>query len=296
MSGEASPGYLPYPDVAIDMKRRLPEPRILTMGRNPIERAYSSYKYNYVTPTLEYMRAGKVKNVEAGKSDEEYKKLLYSFDDMMRAELSVLRDCFAPGSEAALATEKKWGKVSWIADEFKRREEEGMPPLIDLDGFCYGKKVSRTVLRKQWASLVASQPDKVILDHNLHLTQAFLGRSLYLFPLEWWYLAFPQKHLHFVCTEELQDFSGESMNKVGDFLGLPRYDNFSQVVSAGAYNVGGHRGYDNEIPWEELQKEQDKQTKKEDVPLSPHLKKEIEDFILPLNERLFELVGKRCDW
>ena len=36
MSGEASPGYLPYPDVVVDMKRRLATPRILSIGRNPI--------------------------------------------------------------------------------------------------------------------------------------------------------------------------------------------------------------------------------------------------------------------
>ena len=133
---------------------------------------------------------------------------------------------------------------------------------------------------------------KVILDRNLHLTQAFIGRSLYLFPLEWWYTAFPREHIYFVCTEELEDFSGESMNSVGKFLGLPRYDNFSEVVQGGAFNVGGHRGYDNEISWDKIGNEH----KKDEVELSVELRKEVEEFIRPYNERLFNMSGRRCNW
>ena len=86
MSGEASPGYLPYPDVVNDMKRRMKTPRILAIGRNPIERAYSSYKYNYVVPTTKYLSRGKQEGIPKGHADDFYKQFLYSFEDMMRAE------------------------------------------------------------------------------------------------------------------------------------------------------------------------------------------------------------------
>jgi len=268
-------------------------PRILMIGRDPVERAYSSYKYNYVDPTIQYLSKGQHEGIKKGESDEFYHQYLFSFEDMMRAELAVLKECFAPGSTAEKQTRRKWGQQpKWVSNEYARREKAGLPPLIDLDGFCYGPFVSKKVIRKQWMNLVAEQPDKVIVNRNVHLTQAFIGRSLYLFPLEWWYAAFPKDHIYFVCTEELEDFSGESMNNVGSFLGLPRYDNFSEVVKAGAFNVGGHHGYDNEISWDKIEKEQ----AKDEIPLSGEFRKELEDFIQPYNERLFEMTGRRCQW
>lgn len=293
LTGEASPGYLPYPDVVIDMKKAMPKPKLLMIGRNPIERSYSSYKYNYVNPLLAHLRVGKEDGIEKNQPDEYYNQYIFSFEDMMRAELAVLRQCFQPGSKAEQETRQRWGTMSeWIENEYERRERENLPSLIDLDGFCYGGTVNSTVLRRQWTHLVAEQPEKIIRDRNTHLTQALIGRSLYLFPLEWWYAAFDPSHLYFVCTEELQDLTGESMSLIGEFLGLPRFDNFSTVVQAGAYNVGGHKGYDTEVTLKELQEEH----KSSEIPLSAEFRKELEDFIRPYNERLFRLTGRRCDW
>jgi hypothetical protein len=80
MTGEASPGYLPYPDVAYMVRQRMPGPRIIAVGREPISRAYSSYRYNYVNPTLETMRAGKVFGVQKSQSDAFYMSFLFSFE------------------------------------------------------------------------------------------------------------------------------------------------------------------------------------------------------------------------
>jgi hypothetical protein len=292
MSGEASPGYLPYPSVVIDMKQDMAEPRLVVVGRNPIERAYSSYKYNYVDPTWKHLSQSKRDGILKHQPQEYYTKFLFSFEEMVKAELRVLRECLAPGSVEEKETRKQWSHVDWIRDEYDRRQEQGLPALIDLDGFCYGDKVSDKVLRKQWIDLVAEQPGKIISDRNTHLTQSLLGRSLYLFPLEWWYAAFPPSHIYFVCTEELQDFSGESMNRVGGFLGLPRYENFSTVVESGAFNVGGHKGYDYEVAWSKIEEEH----KKDDVPISDELRQELEEFIRPYNERLFNMTGRRCNW
>jgi len=145
------------------------------------------------------------------------------------------------------------------------------------------------------SSLAASQ---IIDKNNLHLKQSFIGRGLYALPLEWWYIHFPKEEIFFMCTEELSDLSGAPMNNLGNFLGLPSF-NFSEVVQGGAYNVGGHKGYDKETSWVEIEEETNvtvATTTQQDIPLSDDFLRELKAFILPYNERLFALTGRRCDW
>lgn len=302
LTGEASPGYLPYPDVARMVKQRMGDgPRFIAVGREPVDRAWSSYRYNYVTPTLESLRKGKIHGIKRGQSDEFYETYLFSFEDMMRAELQTLRECLAaPDGAAVLGARETWGSQPWAEKEYKRREELGLPPMVDLDLFCYGDKVSKKVPRKQWIELMERYPEKIIERQNLHLKQSFIGRSLYALPLEWWYAVFKSSDIYFVCTEELQDMSGEPLNRLGQFLGLSSY-NFSDAVSQGAYNVGGHRGYNEETSWTDIEEEKGSNTttslaESKEIPLSDEFREELEDFIRPYNERLFELVGRRCDW
>jgi hypothetical protein len=329
MTGEASPGYLPYPEVPHMVKKVLPGPKIIVLGRNPLERSYSSYRYNYVVPTLEHLQSKGDKELgieHHHRPKEYYEQYLYSFEQLMRAELTQLKKCTGDGVSGGFghaATRSKWYEKKWAKPEFDRRgpqddnvDAEPQPQLVDMDGVCYGGKVSQKVLRQQWAELKASDPKKVILPTNLHLTQALLGRSLYLFPLEWWYMQFSPEEVYFMCTEELSDMSGESMNELGLSLGLPSY-NFSSVIAEGAFNVGGHRGYDTATSWEQVlaEEEQDdasasatfvKETENNattttesdplELPLSAELRAELDAFIRPLNERLFRLTGRRCNW
>lgn len=291
MTGEASPGYLPYPSVVNLVRERLPGPRFLALGRNPLERSYSSYRYNYLNPTLEWLQNGKEPAIEGGKPLESYHRYLFSYEDMIRAELNALYKCLAPNGEAIQGAKKKWMGMSWAAEEYNRRAAAGLPPLVDLDGFCYGSAINMTILRPQWADLVAKYPEKVIGIKNLHLKQSLIGRSLYTLPLEWWYAGMNYSELYFVCTEELSDLSGEPMNKVADFLGLPAF-NFTPVLSTGAYNVGGYKGYDKEVSWDVL----DQTNVSKAGPLPDNLLQELKAFVEPFNERLFQLIGKRCNW
>jgi len=193
ITGEASPGYLPYPDVAhlasirtattinTDDKSGHTErpqrrgPRILAIGRDPMERAYSSYRYNYRHPTLEMMKKGEFKHITGtndtdGKPDSYYDQFLFSFEEMIRAELKALRECLAaPNGDGIVGARGKWGKRPWAKPEYERRASEKLPPLVDLDGFCYGGIVNETVFRKQWAELVRDQPYKVITKKNIHV-------------------------------------------------------------------------------------------------------------------------------
>lgn len=302
LTGEASPGYLPYPDVARLVHQRMGEgPRIIIVGREPVDRAYSSYRYNYVYPTMEAMQRGRVKGIDRGKSDDYYEKYLFSFEDMMRAELIVLRQCLsAPMGSSVKGARDAYGSKPWAKHEFERRQKEKLPPLVDLDGFCYGEQVDKKVLRRQWTELMEQYPEKVIIKKNVHLQQSFIGRGLYALPLEWWYVVYRPSDIYFVCTEEMRDMSGAPLNRLGQFLGLSSY-NFSRAVSQGAYNVGGHRGYDKEISWTELQEEENVNATEslvatKEIPLSDEFRKELDEFIRPYNERLFQLVGRRCDW
>lgn len=302
ITGEASPGYLPYPDVAQMVRVRLAEsPRIIAIGREPVDRAYSSYRYNYVTPTIKSMRNGRIYGIKPHQEDGYYEPYLFSFEDMMVAELQTLRECLtAPNGSAIAGAKEMWGSQSWVQPEYARREKLGLDPLVDLDGFCYGEPVSKRIIRKQWADLIQKYPGKVIQERNVHLKQSIIGRGLYVLPLEWWYAAFNKSDIYFVCTEELNDMTGEPLNKLGQFLGLPAY-NFSKTVSRGAYNVGGHEGYDTEVSWSDLENEHPSNTTDDtalehEIPLSDAFRRELEEFIRPYNERLFELIGRRCDW
>jgi len=84
MTGEASPGYMPYPDVVESVVKRLsPDwkpssfgddedagvkawkehvrflPKIIAIVRDPITRAVSSYKYNYIEPAMKRLKSGR---------------------------------------------------------------------------------------------------------------------------------------------------------------------------------------------------------------------------------------------
>lgn len=292
-----SPGYLPYPNVANLVYSRLPGVRIIMVGRNPIERMYSSYLYNYVAPMVEQMRKGRVHNVLRGHdNDEYYQQYLFSFQEMVVAELAQLQKCLHESNGTAISgAQKEWGKYAWVQAEISRRQEAGLPRLADVDGHCYGnRRVSSKVLRAQWTDLQAAHPEKVILDRNTHLTQSIIGRSLYVLPLEWWYARMGSQAIFFVCTEELSDMSGEGVARVANFLGLPAF-NFSSTISKGAFNVGGHRGYDTEVSWDVIANSSHHASVQTEIPLSDEVLQQVKDFLQPYNERLFQLTGRRCE-
>lgn len=76
MTGEASPGYAQYSEVPGRVFRHLPQTRILVIVRDPAERAYSAYHYNYL-------------NVAS--------KEALSFDFLIEKEKILLESCAKPG-------------------------------------------------------------------------------------------------------------------------------------------------------------------------------------------------------
>jgi len=311
MTGEASPGYLPRPDVAHELQSLMKNnagnghnqpvstPKIIAIVRNPLERSWSSYNYNYVRPTLnkikeaknnqnaEMMRFSKIHDL----SDEEIsEKYLFSFEQMVKAELKALRECLKPGGTGEAGTKAIHIDKDWAFPILDRKDREGQS-LITLDETCYGDVISETVPRLQWEELVEQSPEKYINVPNLHVVQSIVGRSLYTLPLEWWYALYSVEDLHLVCNEDLKYHASETLSEVSDFLGLPAFD-FSGVVSEGMYNVGENSGYDTATEWSTAEKV----SNKDNIPISAELREEYLSFVKPFNERLFKLVGKRCNW
>ena len=261
-------------------------PALIVIVRDPLERAYSSYKYSYVQPTLKKMRRGKYEHVLKGKSDTYYAKYLFTFDEMIEAELAILKECLKPGGKGEAGAKEFYTK-KWALKEFERRKKVGLPPMVNIQLSCYGQR-TKNAPRIQWDDLVEKYPEKIIDVKNIHLVESFIGRGLYTLPLDWYYALYPAKDMYLVCTEDLKQQPVTTMDDVSNFLGLPRF-NFTEVVNKGVYNAGSLPGYNIARSWEEG-------IEKYDIPISVTLKKELLSFLKPYNERLFALTRKRCNW
>jgi hypothetical protein len=372
MTGEASPGYMPYPSVIEELVNRLSSsswidsasadesnvsgvigverwkahvrslPKIIAIVRNPIERAKSSYKYNYVEPAIEKLRSGsgitvRGKRIPGKKSDQYYRTHhLFSFEELAYAELGVLKECLKSGGSGELRTYTEFARQSGTLfyESVRRRNSNSTsttsdsPPLIYLDDACYDATKSKSVPRSQWKELATDHPNKTLALPNLHLIQSIIGRGVYALPLEWWYEVFSHvddvdkelEQIHVVCTEDLADAPGRTMEDVTNFLGLPEFD-FTNVTNVGRYNVGGHRGYDTitkidleddehrvaEMPKDDAAMPKsssgaaidEEEVNEEEDPLlfiSDAFRNELIHFYQPYNERLFRLIGRRCPW
>lgn len=286
MTGEAAPGYIPNPVTARRASTDMPGTRIILIAREPLDRAWSSYNYNYARIARSKIPIRSL-NLELSKEELD-DKYLFTFEEMMRAEFDVIKDCLSSGRAEKIP--------SWAYDENERRNRIGLPPLMDIITYCYPPANHHMAQRaqrpaSQWSKLVEEYPHKIINLPNPHLFEAFIGRGMYAAQVEWWYAAFPAADITLVCSEDLKTKAAETMSTLSDFLGLPAFD-FTEVVSEGMFNVAGHEGYDKATPRNEVLEEESNVT----ILLSNEFRKELQDFFNEHNERLFTLTGKRCPW
>jgi hypothetical protein len=315
MTGESSPSYFPYPEVPHLIHERMrvknePHPKIIAIVRDPVSRSMSSYKYNYVDPALKMLSKrpknpqahAALENIPEGMSEEYYiENHLFTFEELVRAEIKVLQQCLVPGGVAETMSRTKYGPPNGMyTDVFT----DTAIPLINADEFCYGEPVSDVVSLAQWAELIQQNPNKFILGLDYHLIRSIVGRSLYSLFMDWWYARFSHDDIYVVCTEDLHFEPAETMLNVSLFLGLPRFD-YTNVTNEGMYNVGFHQGYDTLTTWDEIEKETESEHDEDDrdyanigydVEVSEELRNELMKFFQPYNEALFELIGKRCQW
>ena len=340
MTGEASPGYMPYPSVIRLLVQRMSAttqpkkstdgleayrdsvqslPKIIAVVRDPIERAVSSYKYNYVTPALNVLKRGLGvtalgEPIPARKSEQFYKNnYLYTFEELASAELLTLKKCLQPGGKAERYTYENFGKSKgmFFYNTFLSRTNRSLAPLVHIDGYgaCYESTKSQSVPRKQWMELARRNPNKTLDLPDLQLVQSIVGRGIYVLPLEWWYEVFASASekkgdwIYTVCTEEMGDTPAKAIADVARFLGLPAFD-FRNVTGIGRYNVDGHTGYDTASAVDEesdgneelIETSPTNSSLTDLTSISDRLMSELMEFYRPYNERLFELIGKRCAW
>ena len=313
MTGESSPSYFPYPEVPDLIYSRTraanePHPKIIAIVRDPIYRSMSSYKYNYVDPALKLLMGSHkrsktvIANIQKGMTEEYYKEHhLFTFEELVRAEIRVLKECLQPGGLAESMSREKYGPPHGIfAKDFMNSSKS----LVNADEFCYGNTISDTIPLDQWADLIKQNPDKVINGLDYHLIRSIVGRSIYFLFLDWWYKRFAPDDFYMVCTEDLHFAPEVTMLNISLFLGLPEFD-FTNVTGEGMYNVGVHQGYDTVTTWDAIENKTKGENNSDiggfehigyDVGLSDELKKDLLEFFRPYNEELFRLTGKRCQW
>jgi hypothetical protein len=215
VTGEASPGYMVYSEVPPRVRKELPEVRILLMARDPVERAWSGYKYNY----LRALPPG-AKPIP--------------FGTLVRWEIErVLLPCHRAAQRSSLGPG---------------------PVKIDMSKSCYGK-VPKSRQFKEVFDGKPDFNGQVWTSSSLPTPCAFgchqlVGRGLYVHMMAWWYGTFPADDIHVVCTEDLSPpaKAAESMAKVAAHIGLDSFD-FLPTVSKGKYNVEGHEGYERLTTW-----------------------------------------------
>jgi hypothetical protein len=257
VTGEASPGYMVYSEVPQRVKRDLPEVRILLMARDPVERAWSGYKYNY----LRALQRG-AKPIP--------------FDTMIRWEIDrVLEPCMREMQATA-----------------SRAGPNG--PRIDMSKSCYGKVPKKV----QFKEVYSGEPDfngktwplSSLPKPCSYGCHQFVGRGLYINMMAWWYDAFPADQIHIVCTEELSPpaVAARTMSDVAAHIGLDSTFDFMPTVSKGRYNVEGHEGYETITSWDVQSNSKHE--------MHPKTREYLTSYFRQHNEKLFELMGRRCPW
>ena len=268
---------MPYPtEIAMDIYNALPGVRILVILREPIERAYSSYMYNYVQPAQRQHQQNQLMILPNSSKTNEL--LLFSFEEMIEAELTLLKECLGRTNN----DNERVTDVELCYYFNQQREDE-----TDMTS---AKAIPKAAKQHQWVHLNTTNPQK--LQHllqmpNIHLIQSLLGRGLYVLSLHLWYDIFSNKsNIYTICLEDLSA-STKAMENVTAFLGLPFFD-YTEIIQKGRYNVRGNEGFDtvSSLP----------STKEKDFFLSPSLLQEVIDFYNPYNEQLFQLIGKNCSW
>uniref|UniRef100_A0A7S2RS97 Sulfotransferase domain-containing protein n=1 Tax=Rhizochromulina marina TaxID=1034831 RepID=A0A7S2RS97_9STRA len=215
VTGEASPGYIVYHHVPGAVQRVLPQVRILAVVRDPIDRLWSSYHYNYLDLLHRGQRPVHIKS-------------------FVRVEKDILDSCLRRNS-------------------YSPRIGSAGGKMVDVYSSCIQQTPERkhlSLIREREAELRADSKEVAFPRSTSHLYRMFISRGLYSLMLEWWYDLFPDGQIHVICTEHLHDDSAATMTGAARFIGLDDFD-FTATVEKGKYNALANRGYDKVTSWDQ---------------------------------------------
>jgi len=239
----------------------LPKVNIIAILREPIDRIWSSYHYNYVD-VLRLRRS----TTPAG------------LDSFVEVERKMLGECFEKRQyDARSGSSGDTNPVDFVKHCF-----EGFSQDSQL------KKIRKSHKRSGRAGV----PD--FPQTNPHLYRQFVSRGLYSLMLEHWYEQFPANQISVLCTESLSvsesgvDLATEQLSRVASFIGVGEFD-FTETVSKGKFNAAENKGYGKVTSW-------DAESKQSTPEMPADLHDTLKEFYRPFNERLFELTNNRCQW
>jgi hypothetical protein len=125
-------------------------------------------------------------------------------------------------------------------------------------------------LQREREGLLPSNGDSMANGRLLNGDSRFryLGRGRYAEEVKPWLGQFPTDHFHFIASEELFDDPAPTLHRLGDFLGVDRWD----PVALPAMNRAAPDGLD------------------------PELRQRLTEYFIPYNRDLETLVGRRFEW
>ena len=257
VTGEASPGYLPSSESASRTGEHLKGVRIIVLVRDPVERAYSSYKYNYVNAILGDVRARGVRSrrrrrereakvgidghMEAinAELEEVDKRRLVTFEEFVDAEMDYIRKCM----------QGRGGEREGVMERcFEGRDGE--------DPSEQWKSIPKTLVDERGVRI-----DRIFDTNGNHLVRSMLARGMYSSQVDVWRRHHREENVHVMCTSDLDvremgaDIVGEKIDEVAAFIGLEKFDFEPAVGAIGVLNHGSKPGYERATAWDEYWKD-----------------------------------------
>lgn len=101
-----------------------------------------------------------------------------------------------------------------------------------------------------------------------HQHYSYLSRGIYIDQLQRWMNFFPREQFLILRSENLYSDSEKVVNQVFDFLGIPNY----QLLSYDKYNVNSYPNID------------------------PIIRKQLQDYFQPFNQKLTDFLGQDWSW
>ena len=326
VTGEASPGYIVYSRVPALVLSATPQARIIALVREPIDRLWSSYHYNYLD-VLQASRSRDAARLGVQWNGEHRKRsggldVKADAEHFVGVEIAMLKECFdAHGYSPRRGT----GPRGVAGNKGDATEVESpRSKLLDVTETCINSvplpehlgRIRKAVVDASLPSLSISPGDVQFPSANSHLYRQFVTRGLYSIMLEHWFAIFPGDQIAVVCTEALAgagagsdssitstasssspsealSAAARTVARVAVFIGLdPSLANdFKETVASGKFNAAANRGYEKVTTWEAAAK-----SERERPAMDLSLSRTLQEFYAPFNERLFELSGGRCHW